>query len=200
MIKLKEIFEKIWALARPYLNTRRNDIHTEMSTRVAYMLLAEIGGDEDIVIPAIILHDVGWKKVPENLQLRAFGPRATSRELNRMHEVEGVKIAGDILKKVNYKADRIEEILKIIDGHDSRKEANTLNDRIVKDADKLWRYSKEGFYIDIERFDQTFKEGLNRLRSNINKWFLTNYAKELAIEELENRVRSEESERMDPIK
>ena len=69
------------------------------------MLLAEIGGDEDIVIPAIILHDVGWKKVPENLQLRAFGPRATSRELNRMHEVEGVKIAGDILKKVNYEAD-----------------------------------------------------------------------------------------------
>ena len=182
-------------MARPYLNTRRNDIHTEMSTVVAYMLLAEIGGDEDIVIPAIILHDVGWKKVPENLQLRAFGPRATSRELNRMHEVEGVKIAGDILKKVNYEADRIEEILKIIDGHDSRKEANTLNDRIVKDADKLWRYSKEGFYIDIERFDQTFKEGINRLRSNINKWFLTNYAKELAIEELENRVRSEGSER-----
>ena len=64
-----------------------------------------------------------------------------------------------------------------------------------KDADKLWRYSKEGFYIDIERFDETFKEGISRLRSNINKWFLTNYAKELAIEELENRVRSEGSER-----
>ena len=111
-----------------------------------------------------------------------------------------MKIARYILKKVNYEADRIEEILKIIDGHDSRKEANTLNDRIVKDADKLWRYSKEGFYIDIERFDEIFKEGINRLRSNINKWFLTNYAKELAIEELENRVRLEGSERMDPIK
>ena len=200
MIKLKEIFEKIWALARPYLNTRRNDIHTEISIGFAYVVLEEIGGDEDIVIPAIILHYVGWKKVPENLQLKAFGPRSTSREFNRMHEVEGVKIAGDILEKVNYEADRIEEILKIIDGHDSRKEANTLNDRIVKDADKLWRYSKEGFYIDIERFDQTFKEGISRLRSNMSKWFLTNYAKELAIEELENRVRSEGSERMDPIK
>ncbi|MBW2345807.1 MAG: hypothetical protein JRF53_17775, partial [Deltaproteobacteria bacterium] len=48
--------------------------------------------------------------------------------------------------------------------------------------------------------DEIFKEGINRLRSNINKWFLTNYAKELAIEELENRVRLEGSERMDPVK
>ena len=64
-----------------------------------------------------------------------------------MHEVEGVKIAGDILKKVNYEADRIEEILKIIDGHDSRKEANTLNDRIVKDAENSSVIPRKGFIL-----------------------------------------------------
>lgn len=79
---LKDIYERIRDLARPYLNTRKNDIHTEISTDLAQLLLAEEGGDEDIVIPAIILHDVGWKEVPEDIQSKAFGPKASMPEWN----------------------------------------------------------------------------------------------------------------------
>ena len=186
---MKTIFQKIWQLAEPYLNTRKNNIHTKISTEFAYRLLEKEGGDQDIVIPAIILHDVGWKRVPENLQLKAFGPKATSPELNRLHEVEGVKIAKDILERVNYDEDRIEEILEIIDGHDSRKEAISLNDKLVKDADKLWRCSEEGFHIDIERFEVNFVEYLNTIRSKLQKWLFTNSAKEIAREEIKNRVK-----------
>ena len=60
----KSIFKQIYQLAQPYLNTRHNDIHTEMSMQLAYQLLSAEGGQESIVIPAIILHDVGWQKVP----------------------------------------------------------------------------------------------------------------------------------------
>ncbi|MBW2340415.1 MAG: HD domain-containing protein [Deltaproteobacteria bacterium] len=186
---MKTIFQKIWQLAEPYLNTRKNNIHTKISTEFAYRLLEKEGGDQDIVIPAIILHDVGWKRVPENLQLKAFGPKATSPELNRLHEVEGAKIAKDILERVNYDEDRIEEIFEIIDGHDSRKEAISLNDKLVKDADKLWRCSEEGFYIDIERFEVNFVEYLNIIRSKLQKWLFTNSAKEIAREEIKNRVK-----------
>ena len=56
---LKDIYERIWDLARPYLNTRKNDIHTEISTGLAQQLPAQEGGEKDIVIPAIILHDMG---------------------------------------------------------------------------------------------------------------------------------------------
>ena len=107
------------------------------------------GGMEDVVIPAILLHDVGWKKVPEDLQLKAFGPNASLPEWNRVHEVEGARIAGEILGKVGYDPEKAEEIVHIIDGHDSRKEPSSLNDKIVKDADKLWRYSKEAVHINI---------------------------------------------------
>jgi len=31
--------------------------------------------DEEIVLPAILLHDVGWKMVPEEKELNAFGPK-----------------------------------------------------------------------------------------------------------------------------
>lgn len=150
-------------------------------------------GEEDIVIPAIILHDVGWHKVPVNLQLMVFGPKATKPELNRMHEVEGVKITKKILEKINYDKNKTAQIIKIIEGHDSRKKAISVNDMIVKDADKLWRYSKSGFYIDIERFDETFDEGLNRLRKNISNWFFTNTAGEMAAEMIKKREKEKVS-------
>ncbi|MGD9300243.1 MAG: HD domain-containing protein [Desulfobacterales bacterium] len=184
---MKPVFEKIRHLTTPYLDTRHNDVHTDVSTRLAFELLKREGGDEDIVIPAIILHDTGWKRVPAELHLKAFGPGATKPELNRRHEIEGVKIADEILRAVNYDRTMSKKILEIIDGHDSRHEPLSLNDRIVKDADKLWRYTGSGFYIDIKRFGESFDEGLERLSGNMPGWFFTVTAKEMAAEKLNRR-------------
>jgi HD superfamily phosphodiesterase len=181
---MKSVFEKIRQLAMPFLDTRHNDVHTEISTLLAFELLEREGGDEDIVIPAIILHDTGWKRVPAELHLKAFGPNASNTELNRLHEVEGAKIAEDILRKLNYDADKTRDIVEIIAGHDSRAKPLSLNDMIVKDADKLWRYSKSGFYIDIERFGESPAKGLDRLRSHIFGQLFTAAAKEIATEKL----------------
>jgi HD superfamily phosphodiesterase len=185
----RSVFKHIYQLAKPYLNTRHNDIHTEMSMQLAYQLLSAEGGQESIVIAAIILHDVGWQKVPAALHLKAFGPKATSPEINRTHEQEGVKIAKKILMKVNYDKEKIAEILKIIDGHDSRKESISLNDSLVKDADKLWRFTQTGFEIDNKRFEETVAEGLNRLRKYLPRWFFTHTANQIAKEELQQRER-----------
>jgi HD superfamily phosphodiesterase len=169
----RPVFKQIYQLVQPYLNTRYNDVHTEMSMQLAYQLLKAEGGRESIVIPAIILHDVGWP----------------SPEINRTHEQEGVKIARKILVKVNYDKEKIAEILKIIDGHDSRKESISLNDSLVKDADKLWRYTQTGFDIDNKRFEETVAEGLNRLRKYLPRWFFTHTANQIAQEELQQRER-----------
>lgn len=185
----RPVFKQIYQLAQPYLNTRYNDVHTEMSTQLAYQLLSAEGGQEDIVIPAIMLHDVGWQKVPAALHLKAFGPKATLPEINRTHEQAGVKIAKRILNEVNYDKEKIAEILKIIDGHDSRKESISLNDSLVKDADKLWRFTKAGFDIDNKRFEETAAEGLNRLRKYLPRWFFTDTAYRMASEELQQRER-----------
>lgn len=184
---MKPIFGKIQQLSKPFLDTRHNDVHTAISTMLAFQLLEQEGGDEDIVVPAIILHDTGWKRVPSKLHLKAFGPQATEPRLNRLHEVEGVKIAQEILKKIKYDALKTVKILEIIDGHDSRTTPVSLNDMIVKDADKLWRYSSSGFYIDIERFGESHEEGLERLRCNIAGWFFTLTAKEMAAAKLRRR-------------
>lgn len=181
--------EGLWRLAEPYLNTRANDIHTRISVDFAYELLKREGGDERIVIPAMILHDVGWKRVPEDRQVGAFGPYAKSREVNRIHETEGASIAASILKELGYEEDEIREIAAIIEGHDSREAAISLNDMLVKDADKLFRYSREGFQIDVVRFNRTVEQELRRLRFSIEKWFFTYSAREIARQELEERVK-----------
>jgi HD superfamily phosphohydrolase YqeK len=176
-------------LAAPYLDTRQNDIHTDISVQFAFKLLEREGGNEEVVIPAIILHDVGWKRIPEELHLKAFGPHAHCPDLNRIHEVEGATIAEEILRTSGYNDGHIPEIVEIIEGHDSRKEPLSLNDRIVKDADKLFRYSHEAFYINLERFKHTAEQEVARLSGHLSDWFLTDSGRHFAEEELKIRER-----------
>lgn len=188
---MRKIFKEIWELAKPYLDTRDNEIHTRMSVEFGYKLLKAEGGDENVVIPAIMLHDVGWKKVPEDIQLKGFGPKVTLPELTKIHEDEGVKITKEILEKTNYDNDKAKEILRIVGGHDSRKEPISLNDKLVKDADKLFRYTRE--YIDIyaEKFELTREQMYARYEEKIGKWFLTQSGSEIAKAELEKRLEEE---------
>lgn len=179
MQKMSATHEEIYALAGPYLATRKNDIHTEISCRLARRLLEDEPGDPDVVIPAIICHDLGWIKVPEHLQLKAFGP-GFDPELRRIHEVEGVKLARDILSRVHYNPDKTIEILDIIDGHDSRDQAISDSDKIVKDADKLFRFTATGMAIDIERFRVERNSYVQWIRDKIDTWFFTRAGKQLA--------------------
>lgn len=187
---IKPIHQKIFEKAKPFLRTRKNLIHTRIALRYALKLLKSEKGDEDVVIPAIILHDVGWKTIPETLHLTAFGPNPSNLKLARVHEVEGAKIAGIILEKLHYPPKKAKEICQIIRGHDSRKRPISRNDRIVKDADKLWRYSRKGMAIDLGRFHIPRRDYLVFLEAIIDHWFLTPTGKEIARKEILLRKKS----------
>jgi len=152
---MDETLLKIFDLARPFLDTRANEEHTRIAFEFAIRLLREESGDPAVVLPAIILHDVGWKCVPAELHLTAFGPYLKDPELNRVHEREGARIAGDILEAVSYPQHLVGEITAIVLEHDSRQEPLSLNDALVKDSDKLWRYSGHGVVINAGRFGMT---------------------------------------------
>ena len=180
---MRSIDYRICELAGPYLSIRKYDIHVQTSCSYALKLLEFEQGEHDVVIPAILCHDVGWIKVPEELHLKAFGP-TFDPELTRLHEVEGVKVAREILLEVNYEPEKVAEILEIIDGHDTRLSALSLNDKIVKDADKLFRFDPIGLKIDVERFKVDQNYHANWLEERIESWFFTETAKRFAREEL----------------
>ena len=181
---IKPIHQEIFDKAKPFLRTRKNLIHTRIALRYALKLLKSEKGEEGIVIPAVLLHDVGWNAIPEHLHLTAFGPNPSNPKLVKVHEVEGAKIAKAFLEKLNYPPANVKEICQIIQGHDSRKRPLSWNDRIVKDADKLTRYSRKGMTIDLDRFHIPRREYLVFLEAIIGHWFLTPTAKRIAKREI----------------
>jgi HD superfamily phosphodiesterase len=187
MMAIKPIHQKIFEKAKPFLRTRKNLIHTRIALQYALKLLEQEKGDEGVVIPAVLLHDVGWKAIPEKLHLTAFGPNPSNPKLARVHELEGAKIAKAILVKLHYPPEKVNEIFRIIQGHDSRKRPISASDGIVKDADKLTRYSKKGMAIDLGWFHIPRREYLVFLKAIIDHWFLTPTGKEIARKEILSR-------------
>lgn len=172
--------------ALPYLDTRDNDIHIVISFGFAQQLLAAYPeADEEVVLPAVILHDIGWKLIPEEHQRSAHGPNMTRPDLQRLHEVEGARLAGEILTSFPDLAPRRAEIMEIIDGHDTRLASLSLNDRVVKDADKLWRFSHPGADLASRRFDTPWADWLDWLEERIDEWMFTEVGHRLARETLE---------------
>jgi HD superfamily phosphodiesterase len=162
MIAMGERDTLIWQLATPYLQTRDNDAHTLYSYGIARQLLRRLPeADEHIVLPAILLHDTGWSTVDEYDAFQAIAPdRDGSYDWAVFqHEKEGARIAREILTEAGIPAADIDEICEIIDGHDTRLTPLSLNDKLVKDADKVWRVSPHGTDVAMPRF------GLNRQES-----------------------------------
>jgi len=182
----REIFER----ARPHLQTRFNEVHTVVSYAFARRLLETEEGDPKVALPAILLHDVGWSHVPEDQQLTAFGPNPTAPDLTRVHEREGAAMAAEILKELGCPEPLAAEVAEIVAGHDTRLEALGASDAVVKDADKLFRLSKEGFPIDCGRFGLDPAQHLGWLEERVDRWFFTETGRRLARQEIADRRRA----------
>lgn len=187
-MKWEEFVKRLFEMAEPYLAVRGDLLHTQVAHDYALLLMEKEGGDKRIVEPAIILHDVGWSRVdPEEMEgsfgLRAAGEKAA--HINRLHELEGAVIARELLGELKYDASLIDQIITIVERHDSGREPKFLEEKLVKDSDKLWRYSPIGNRIEIERQKLTPLERYKYLVRNLPSWFFTKTAKEVAETELE---------------
>ena len=141
------------------------------------------------MIPAVqLLHDVGWKVVPEELQLKAFGPGRNDLKINRLHEVEGAKIARDLLRQVRYDPALVEQIAEIIVGHDSRQEAVSHNDALVRLRRAAGDFSREAIQVDPRRFRVDPLAHVVWLGRQIDCWFLTSTGKNMALTQHELRL------------
>jgi HD superfamily phosphohydrolase YqeK len=180
---MEEICKQLFSDAAPFLSVRCNQEHTEITFRFAKELQKILGGRKEIIFPAIILHDVGWSAIAEELHLQAFGPDADPN-LNRIHEIEGAKIAAKLLQRIALSEADKQEICRIIESHDSGQNPINLEEKIVKDADKLFRFSPRGFSIDAQRFNVDLRDYWNKLHEFSKHWFLTEPAKTIARREL----------------
>lgn len=134
-------------------------IHAKKVLQFAEEILIHEPADRNIVIPASILHDIGIKIAEQK-----YGSSA-----GNLQEKEGPAVAKPILLKLGFPQDEIDEICMIIAHHHSPGKINTLNFKIVSDADWLVNLQDE---VDI-------KDKI-KLRKIIDKIFLTDTGKKIA--------------------
>lgn len=189
-LQWSQFIERLFETAAPYLLVRGDWAHTRISHGYALTLLQQEGGDRRIVEPAVILHDVGWSALEPDTIKAAYGVLAKGEEaerLNRIHETEGAAIAEKILHSFDHDSDLIEIICAIISRHDSGKDAPFIEEALVKDADKLWRFSRTGFWKETERQRLKPITLLDFLAAKLKGWFFSPTALKLAQEELDGR-------------
>jgi len=100
------------------------------------------------------------------------------------HEKEGARLARAILEPLGYAEPLIDEVAAIIDGHDTRRRALSHNDELVKDSDRLWRFSVTGVSVACDWFALTPREYAERLVKQFEHFF-TPVAAEIARAELD---------------
>jgi hypothetical protein len=71
------------------------------------------------------------------------------------------------LQDCGWSEEVIAAVCEIIDGHDTRPDPHHLNDRIVRDADKLWRYEVTGISVASDWFGTTPHGYVDRLWGEI---------------------------------
>jgi|TARA_R110002153_G_scaffold134290_1_gene283557 HD superfamily phosphodiesterase len=183
MIAHKNVFQA----AEKYMRVRKNDVHIPISFYYAMRLAdAYPDADRELVGVAIILHDIGWYSIDEDdIFKKGFqSENFMQSDVRYLHESEGVRLAKPLLKDLGYDDEFIEKICTIIDGHDTRAFAKSLEDEIVRDADKLWRFTQTGVSVACDWFKQTPGQYCARLHTDIIPVLHLKESKEMAKIEL----------------
>lgn len=180
----------IWKKALDHQDKRDDVGHAECVTYFALKLLDYVKAERAIVIPAAILHDTGWSQMTQK-ELDSFRDSLTNPALEQIlrkkHEEQGALFAEKLLNTVYYASGGyIPLICGIINGHDTRKGFLSAEDGIVRDADKLWRYTL--MHLKIYGSVPGAPSSKEDLAGQIDKpgFFYSDAAKEIARIELEH--------------
>lgn len=179
--------DPLWRAVEPEMRTRGNDIHIPISFAFAERLCdAYPEADALVVRVAILLHDTGWARVDETKIIsEGFGKNWRQADIRFEHELKGCDIAREVLPGLGYDEAFITRVTDIIDGHDTRAESHSIEDSLVRDADRLWRFTPAGVALASSWFHQSPSAYCARLRTDIVPELITAAALEMALSELE---------------
>jgi len=160
---MKEIYLKMWELAKPYyLKARPEDVdHIQWMMKDAMFICEQENIDDSLLLPLVIFHDVGYALV-DSTRFLEKGPR-------KEHMKQGARIVKEELTKLNYDKNKIEKISYYISVHDNWSFGEVdiyITDIILgtfKDLDYIWTYTKIGFDARTRDYNKTPREFLIEL-------------------------------------
>ena len=135
--------------------------HASKVARYAERIAKKEQGDPAIVLSAAYLHDIGIHEAE----------RKYNSTEPRYQEEEGPPIAREILQRLKAPKELIDEVCDIIAHHHHPRPNETVNFKVVYDADMI---------VNLEEKQKETPIGSKRLSTMINKAFLTEAGRELA--------------------
>jgi len=163
---MKAVYKKLWEMAKPYyLKGRPMDIaHIEWMMKDALLVCKKEGIDESLLLPLVILHDVGYSAVPTG--------NPYNLDLRRAHMEAGAKIARLILENISYPKEKTDRIAHYVSVHDNWAFGETkiyLEDIVLgtlSDFDFVWMATKEGFSALMKIHGKSPAEMIEYLEKN----------------------------------
>jgi len=163
---MKQIYIRTWELAKPYYKKGRpmDMDHIEWMMQDAFLVCQKENLDDSLLLPLVILHDVGYAVVPK------FDPYKL--DLRIAHMKAGTKVAKSILKKVNYPKQKLEQIVYYVSVHDNWAlgDNNIYKKDIIlgtfNDLDYMWMATPKGFAALMKILNKSKQEMLKYLESN----------------------------------
>jgi len=178
--------DALWKAVVHETRTRGNDIHLPISLAFAERLCrAYPDADAELVRVATLLHDTGWAHVDESRILsEGFTGNWRKATIRYEHEKQGCDVARRVLPGLGYSEGFVERVCDIIDGHDTRPVARSLEDALMRDADRLWRFDHAGIALASSWFGMDPATYTDRLATEIVPELITQAAVEMATADL----------------
>ena len=178
--------DALWKAVVHETRTRGNDIHLPISLAYAERLCrAYPGADAELVRVATVLHDTGWAHVDESRIIsEGFTGDWRKAAIRYEHEQQGCDVARRVLPALGYSTEFIERVCEIIDGHDTRPVARSLEDALMRDADRLWRFDRAGIALASSWFAMDPATYTDRLATEILPELITQAAHDMAAADL----------------
>ena len=153
----KAIENSIKDTVKPLLEKGRNGDwgHTLRVVEYGRYLLEHEEGDEEIVIPTLYLHDIGWSSINFD-DFRHASPERKRKTMSlSLHMKQGAVLAQEILKDLGYDPRKTNTIISIIAIHDEPDKVFAMENpsaTLIVEADRMDRYGPES----IKRFRTMF--------------------------------------------
>src|SRR5690625_5717030 len=103
------------------------------------------------------------------------------------HELQGCEVAKRVLPGLGYSEEFIDKVTAIIEGHDTRQEAHSIEDALMRDADRSWRFDRVGIALASGWFGQTPDYYTDRLEEEIVPELITEAAIAMAHADLDRK-------------
>ncbi len=188
----REQEDQLRQIVEPYLRRGRSGDyeHTLRTIGYARQLLQKEEGDEEIVIPALYLHDIGWSEVAYEDWINAKPDQKKHADSVVDHMRHGAELSKGILENLRYDGEKTKTIVSIIAVHDIPEQVFAMGNpsaTMVAEADYLDRYGLASLVRfraiigDRAMAEEQIKEAEGFLRKGLELWFKTETAKSMAL-------------------